>query len=264
MKSSPWMIFVLFIIHIAGILFLLINSVYSLFNRKTKRQKGNCCKIGSDLAFTLLFLYHTSLIILALFSALLCQFVEDWKEKIAQNNLVDIFIICGGVNYLFVLVYLTPKIISTDSLEIKGKLHVLTFFAFLHFLVFWFSVVLLLACAIKDCSGFAGFSILAEGYAVIPLVVSYLAMALEASFTHVVVMEWNTVASANIISKDDAISLLQQKSEYQPCLEVNLACGHPVCARCGEYVLNNLANETVGNLPVYSKVSAMLKFSIRS
>ena len=99
MKSSPWMIFALFIIHIAGILFLLINSVYSLFNRKTKRQKGNCCKIGSDLAFTLLFLYHTSLIILALFSALLCQFLEDWKEKIAQNNLVDIFIICGGVNY---------------------------------------------------------------------------------------------------------------------------------------------------------------------
>ena len=46
------------------------------------------------------------------------------------------------------------------------------------------------------------------------------------------------MASANIISKDDAISLLQQKSESQPCVEVNIACGHPVCARCGEYVLS--------------------------
>ena len=91
MNSSPWMIFVLFIIHIAGILFLLINSIYSLFNRKTKRQKGNCCKIGSDLTFILLFLYHTSLIILALFSALLCQFVEDWKEDIVQNNRTCVF-----------------------------------------------------------------------------------------------------------------------------------------------------------------------------
>ena len=241
MNSSPSLIFVLVIIHIGGILFLIINSMYPLCNRKSKRQKRNCCKIGSDLAFILLFLYHTSLNILELCIAFLCQFVEYWKEKFSQNNLVDNFLISASVNYLFILVYLTPKIISNDSLEIKRKLHALTFFAFLHFLVFWFSLVLLLACSIKDCSELSGLTILAEGYAVIPLVISYLAMALEASFTHVVVMEWNTVASANIISKDGAISLLQQKSEAQPCVEVNITCGHPVCAHCGEYVLNTLA-----------------------
>ena len=239
MNSSPSLIFVLVIIHIGGILFLLINSMYPLCNRKSKRQKGNCCKIGSDLAFILLFLYHTLLNVLELFIAFLCQFVEYWKEK---DYLVDTFLISASANYLFILVYLTPKIISTDSLEIKRKLHALTFFAFLHFLVFWFSLVLLLACSTKDCSELSGFTVLAEGYAVIPLVISYLAMALEASFTHVVVMEWNTVASANIISKDDAISVLLQKSEAQPCVEVNITCGHPVCAHCGEYVLNILAS----------------------
>ena len=243
MNSSPSLIFVLVIIHIGGILFLLINSMYPLCNRKSKRQKGNCCKIGSDLAFILLFLYHTSLNVLELIIAFLCQFVEYCKENVSQNNLVDTFLISASVDYLFILVYLTPKIISTDSLEIKRKLHALTFFAFLHFLVFWFSLVLLLACSIKDCSELSGFTVLAEGYAAIPLVISYLAMALEASFTHVVVMEWNTVASADIISKDDAISILQQKSEAQPCLEVNITCGHPVCAHCGEYVLNTLAQE---------------------
>ena len=219
--------------------------MYPLCNRKSKRLKRKCCKIGSDLAFILLFLYHNSLNILELFIALLCQFVGYWKEKVSPKNLVDTCLISASVNYLFILVYLTPKIISTDSLEIKRKLHALKFFAFLHFLVFWFSLTLLLTCTTKNCSKLSGFTILAEGYAVIPLVISYLAMVLEASFTHVVVMEWNTVASANIISKDDAISLLQQKSEAQPCVEVNITCGHPVCVRCGEYALN-LAHERRG------------------
>ena len=223
-------------IHIFSILLLLLNSLFVVCTRDKENGEKRCCKIGNDLACNLLFLYHSVLVVLELCLALLCQITDFWKDIFPNQNLVDIFMISAGVNYLFVLLYLAPRIVSVDTLEGNGcasKINATKPFAFISFFFFWLLLTLILICT-TDCSFTSGFGTLAKGYGAIPLVISYVLMLLEARFTNMFILKLDTVANATLVSRDDAVKMLQKKLEEQPYIEGTVISSHQIYKEYGK------------------------------
>ena len=223
-------------IHIFSILLLLLNSLFVVCTRDKENGEKRCCKIGNDLACNLLFLYHSVLVALELSLALLCQITGFWKDIFPNQNLVDIFMISAGVNYLFVLLYLAPRIVSVDTLEGNGcasKINTTKPFAFISFCLFWFLLALILVCT-ADCRFTSGFGTLAKGYGAIPLVICYVLMLLEARFTNMFILKLDTVANATLVSRDDAVKMLHKKLEGQPYIEGTVIGSHQIYTEYGK------------------------------
>ena len=223
-------------IHILGILLLLLNSLFVVCTRDKENEEKRCCKIGNDFACNLLFLYHSILVILEFCLALLSQITDFWKVISRNQNFTDIFIISAGVNYLFVLLYLAPRIVSVDTLEGNGcasKINAAKPFAFLSFFLFWYLLVSIVLCAM-DCCLTSSFRTLAKGYGTIPLAICYVLMLLEAGFTNRFILKLVAVASATIISRETAVRIIQKKLEEQPYIEGTVICSHKLCAHYGK------------------------------
>ena len=228
-------IFALASIHFAGILLLIINSLCLVYKRNGRKR---WCKIKSDLACNVLFLYHVILLTLEMILALVCQIYQDLSEFCQSHNLVDLFLILAGTNYLFLLLYLAPRRVSVGAFETDGhtsSLNTSKSFAFVNFLVFWSMLGLLASCSRIDCRFMSGFETLANGYGLIPLLLSYIAMLCEAYLTSTVEARYKNFESADIISKDKAIAIIQQRFKEQPRIEGLVVCSHEVCAQCGKY-----------------------------
>ena len=139
---------------------------------------------------------------------------------------------------MFLLLYLAPRRVSVDAFETDGHTNFLNTtksFAFVNFLVFWSMLGLLASCSGIDCRLTSGFETLANGYALIPLILSYIAMLCEAYLTSTVEARYKNFESAGIISKDKALCIIQQRLKEQPCIEGLVVCSHEVCAQCGKY-----------------------------
>ena len=237
MNAAMFFLAGMIFIHIVGILLLLLNSLFVVCTRDKENEEKRCCKIGSDLACSLLFLYHSILVILELCLALLNQITDYWRDISPNQNLTDIFMISAGVNYLFVLLYLTPRIVSVDTLEGNGcanKINATKPFAFISFFLFWYFLVLIILCTM-DCCFTSSFRTLAKGYGIIPLAICYVSMLLEAGFTNMFILkQLVAVKSATIISRETALKMIQKKLEEQPYIEGTVICSHKLCTHYGK------------------------------
>ena len=226
-------------IHFAGILLLIVNSICLVYRRSGRHR---CCKLKSDIACNILFIYHAILLILEIFLALLCQFKNGWMDFFPGRNLVDLFLILAIVNYMFLTLYLAPRLIKVHTFATNGytrHCNATKPFAFLNFFVFWSNLVLLSTCIGIDCRSMPGFGMLADGYAIIPLVISYFGILFEAYLTTTVTTRHQDIESASVISKEKAIGIIQKRILEQPYIEGYVSCGHEVCLACGKYFLQN-------------------------
>ena len=97
-------------------------------------------------------------------------------------------------------------------------LHAYHSYEFLHFFIFWASFLLMLTCTKAECNFQSPLKNLANGYAAIPFVLSYVVLIIEA---------WTRGdTETKVITKEEAVNTIKQRQRESPWIEWTIRCRH--------------------------------------
>ena len=150
-----------------------------------------------------------------------------------EKDLAKSLALASGFNFALVI-YVGPFKLTDDSHKRGniGPLNGNNLFAFFNFMIFWFTIFASLACAATECHGMTVFDVLKEDYWIIPLVIAYKAMILEAtaSATHLLKQMHDKT-----LTKDEAIRTMEETLRKRPAVLWRVKCGDHPCEEIGWY-----------------------------
>ena len=234
MKVEIVLFFSLIFLHFIGFVLFTFNAVYlictrgygsarisqTLFDRRGSTalddpQTGRCCKMTNTWAGNLLVLYHVILTFVDILEAIRYEVYQPTNTFFLIG-----FWAMAAWNYgLLVLVVFSAYAAIPHETGIPARhLHAYHSYEFLHFFIFWASLLLMLTCTKAECDFQSPLKNLANGYAAIPLVLSYVVLVIEA---------WTRgYTEIKVITKEEAVDTINQRQRESPWIEWTIRCRH--------------------------------------
>ena len=178
-------------------------------------QTGRCCKMTNTWAGNLLVLYHVILTFVDILEAIRYEVYEP-----SSTFFLIGFWAMAAWNYgLLVLVVFSAYAAIPHETRLPARhLHAYHSHEFLHFFIFWASPLLMLTYTKAKCNFQSPLKNLANGYAAIPLVLSYVVLIIEA---------WTRGdTETKVITKEEAVNTINQRQRESPWIEWTIRCRH--------------------------------------
>ena len=227
-------LFLIFVsVHVIGIIFIVINSLYLRCTRGSgsvrmnegdfdRSDRKRCCKLRGAVACNVVLIAHMFLTMTEGIMALLYQ-----SPSLYSYKLNTAYWALFGINYGILVLAFLPCAYEVDAFNIYahlGHIHACNAFEFFNFIIFWASLILAVTSKVfgYEIQIFLprGFGYMGPGHAILALLLSYFSMFIGAGcyFTQFKI-------DKEIISKEEAVQLISQKIREAPSIQWIMSLG---------------------------------------
>ena len=239
MENSQSVVICFMFLHLIGIICVALNAYYLKRTRgydsariqlnAPNSDKKRLFKIRNSIACNILIIYHITLTALELGMAIIYQIPQMYNESYTTA-----YFLLVGINYGILVLLCLPWAFLSGTFKSHahlGHVHACNAFEFFNLVIHWGSILLVMVCTETNCSDLPShMGLLGSGFAIIPIMISYVAMLIGAACNYPSFMVYN-----NMISRQDAVNIIKQKLEEPPYIDWTVSCGQS--ERFGKHLL---------------------------